>query len=73
MRKKSILSISSMEKFLKENGANRLSSDACIQMQTILENVASTLAKSAVKLAEHAGRKTILKEDIKLAGEQNGL
>jgi len=50
---------------LKKAGAKRVSGDALDEMANVLEERLIEIAKEAALLAKHAGRKTILEEDIK--------
>ncbi len=51
--------------FLKA-GAKRVSDKAALLLAGIIEEKASALVREAEKLSRHAGRKTVLKSDIKL-------
>ncbi len=57
----------SVKKMLKKLGAERVSDGAAAEMAEVVEKYAYAIAKKAVKLAAHAKRKTIKKEDIDLA------
>ena len=56
-----------MEKLLKDAGAHRVSESAKEELRRVLEQEAIDVAKQAIVLAKHAGRKTVKKEDIQLA------
>jgi len=56
-----------MTRIIKKAGADRVSEDAANQLRIILEEVAMEIAKSAIILSHHAGRKTVKNEDISLA------
>lgn len=56
-----------MTRIIKKAGADRVSEDAANQLRIILEEVAMEVAKSAIILSHHAGRKTVKSEDISLA------
>jgi len=56
-----------MEKILRDAGAERISPSACIALRDILEDIAREISKKAIKIAKHAGRKTVRGEDIRLA------
>lgn len=56
-----------LERLLKKHGAQRVSVTACEELRDILEEMVAEIAQKANKLAEHAHRKTITRDDIKLA------
>lgn len=61
------LGISPMYRILKKNGADRVSDESANELRKITEELAGRVAKSAVQLATHAGRKTVKGEDVRLA------
>ena len=61
--------LASMEKILKVCGAHRVSDRAKAALKEVLEKKAEEISLVAVKLASHAGRKTIKASDIKLASK----
>lgn len=61
---------SSMERILKSAGAKRVSDDASKELVDLVTIRAQEICKKAEKLSKHAGRKTILEEDIKLASRK---
>lgn len=61
------LSLATMERILKENGAERVSKDAKVALAKILEEQCASIAKLALRYALFSGRKTITAQDIKLA------
>jgi histone H3/H4 len=60
-----------MEKILKKCGAERVSDKAKAALKNIIEDKADEIAANAVRLAKHAGRKTVKAGDIKLATKTN--
>jgi len=67
--KSSELGISAVYRILKKAGAERVSDESAEELRGIIEELANNIAKSAVDMAFHAGRKTIKAEDVKLASK----
>lgn len=65
-----LLPLAPMEKILKKCGAERVSDKAKSALKEVLEEIADDIAVDAIKLAQHAGRKTVKARDIKLAVKQ---
>lgn len=61
--------LAAMYRVLKKSGAERISDDAADELRKILEEVGVRIAKHAVDLSVHAGRKTIKPNDIILASK----
>jgi histone H3/H4 len=61
--------LASMEKLLKNAGAERVADGAKAALKEVLEDAAEKIAKQAFEYAKHAGRKTIKASDIKLASK----
>lgn len=61
------LPLAAMEKLLKQGGAERVSDKAKVALKNAIEDIAHVIATKSIKLAVHAGRKTVKAEDIKLA------
>jgi len=64
-----VIPFAPIERLIRTAGAPRVSEGAGIALTEILEDYGLGISKEAIKLAEHAGRKTIKAEDIKLAKE----
>ncbi|RME52459.1 histone family protein [Candidatus Woesearchaeota archaeon] len=71
MTKRHLLPLAAMERLLKNAGAYRVSEDAKSALRDILEEYSQVLGEEAIKLAKHAGRKTVRATDIKLAQKTN--
>jgi histone H3/H4 len=56
-----------VEKLIRKAGARRVSQDAINELNKILTEKGSDIAKYAVEVARHSGRKTVKGEDVKLA------
>ncbi len=55
------------ERILKRVGAKRVSQDALEEFAIVMEERLMAVAKNAAELAKHAGRKTIIGEDVRLS------
>jgi len=66
-KQKAILPAAAMEKLLKKVGAERVSASAKAKMQEVLEEIAEEIGAKAVRLAKHAGRKTVKSSDVREA------
>jgi len=69
MARKKNIPLAAMERVMKQVGAERVSEDSKEALRDVLEEKAESLAASAIKLAQHAGRKTVKSEDIHLAAK----
>lgn len=67
---KKFLPLAAMEKVMKLSGAERVSDEAKAALKEVVEDKVMVIAQNAVKLALHAGRKTVKAEDVKLAAKQ---
>ncbi|MFX0115640.1 MAG: histone [Candidatus Hodarchaeota archaeon] len=59
-----------VEKLIRDAGAWRVSADAIKKLNQTLTDYGMSIAKYAVELARHSGRKTVKEGDIKLAAEK---
>jgi len=66
-KQKFIITIEPLRRLMKEAGAERISDDASRELSKYLEAKTVELIKEAQKLAQHSGRVTISREDVKLA------
>ena len=68
--KSSELGLSAMYRILKKSGAQRVSDESAIELRRVIEEIAEAIAKNAVEMSNHAGRKTVKAEDVKLSSKQ---
>ncbi len=59
--------VSAAERVIRHSGGTRVSREAAEALATILEARGSQIAVKAIRFAQHAGRKTITAEDVRLA------
>jgi histone H3/H4 len=70
--KTSDLGVSAMYRILKKAGADRVSDESAEELRRVLEDIAIEIAKNAIEMSKHAGRKTVKAEDVKLASKTSG-
>ncbi|MFB6217336.1 MAG: histone family protein [Candidatus Aenigmatarchaeota archaeon] len=56
-----------VERLIRNQGAKRVSQKSVEEFAEVLEDIAADIAAEAAALAEHADRKTIKGEDVRLA------
>ena len=61
------LMFETMKRLIKKAGAKRVSADAAAALAATLNEESLLILHEAKDLAKHAGRKTVMKQDIKLA------
>ncbi|MFW9995840.1 MAG: histone [Candidatus Odinarchaeota archaeon] len=59
-----------VEKLIRNAGARRVSGDAVNRLNEILSDYGTGLAKYAIEIARHNGRKTVKENDIRLAAQK---
>jgi len=63
------LGLAAMHRILKKSGAQRVTDKSAIELRRVIEEIAEAIAKNAVDMSNHAGRKTVKAEDVKLASK----
>jgi histone H3/H4 len=61
------LPLAPFERILKKAGAKRVSYGAMAEFAKVMEERLMLIASEAVALAKHAGRKTVIDEDVRAA------
>ena len=64
------LPIAPIDRLIRKAGAERVSEEATHLLRDILEAIAYEIAREAIELARHAGRKTVMADDVKLAARR---
>ena len=66
------LGLSAMYRILKKSGASTIRKDAPDELRRIIEDIATDIAKNAVEMSNHAKRKTVKADDLRLAAKSLG-
>ena len=59
-----------VEKLVRDAGAQRVAADAVERMNEVVSEYGMKIARYAVEIARHSGRKTVKENDIKLASQR---
>ncbi len=63
-----------MEQFIREAGAEKVTEDAVLDLEKELEKLAESITNKAMRYAEHAGRRRLIKKsDILLTKKSNDI
>lgn len=65
-KSKKQLPLAPLERLLRDAGAKRVSKGALKEFSAVISDYAFDLSAEAAVLARHAGRKTIIDEDVKM-------
>ena len=67
LKRSTIIPKAPVQRLIEKSGAKRVSAKAIDFLVDILEERALDIARQAVKISKHAGRKTVNAGDVKLA------
>lgn len=59
-----------VEKLIRDAGAHRVSADAVDRLSEVLSERTEQIAKYAVEIARHSGRKSVKLNDVQLASQR---
>jgi DNA-binding protein len=63
------LPVAPVMRIIRKHGGERVSRDAGEMLSELMEAYGAKITKEAIKLASHAGRKTVTIDDIRMAAE----
>ena len=66
-QEKAKLPLAPLERILRKAGSRRVSKKAVREFSMVLGDYAHDLSAESAKLASHAGRKTIVESDVRMA------
>ena len=64
------LPIAAVDRIIRKAGGQRVSESAARELAENLEEKGTKIAKDALELTEHAGRRTVRDDDIRLAARK---
>ena len=59
-----------VDRIIRNQGAKRVSEEAVKEFSEVIEEIAGDLAAESAALAEHADRKTVKADDVRLASRK---
>jgi DNA-binding protein len=60
-----MLSLLAFERIAKKAGVKRISKEAVEELRDTIEDMGMELAEKAVRISRHAGRRTVMAQDVK--------
>lgn len=65
-----MLSLLAFERIAKKAGVKRISKEAVEELRDTIEDIGMELAEKAVRISRHAGRRTVMAQDIKFVHKE---
>ncbi|MBI2172943.1 MAG: NFYB/HAP3 family transcription factor subunit [Candidatus Aenigmarchaeota archaeon] len=62
-----MISLLSLERVAKKTGIRRISKEALEELREIISEEGMRIAEKSVRLSTHANRRTVMRDDIRLA------
>ncbi|MBC5793369.1 MAG: histone family protein [Nanohaloarchaea archaeon] len=59
-----------IERIIRKAGAERVSEGAVEELKDAVEEVGEEIARDAIEMADHAGRKTVKASDVEMSAER---
>lgn len=69
-RKTSLIPKAPMARIIMNAGAKRVAAPAIDALADIIKEISLDIAKRAIEISKHSGRKTVHEEDVKLAAKK---
>lgn len=69
-KRANIIPKAAMARILTNSGAGRVASKAAEHFAEVMEEIGLRIAEKSIRMAKHAGRKTVHDVDIKLAAKK---
>ena len=70
MAKKRAIPLAAVERLMKKAGAERISPDAVVALETMISEISEDIARRSVKYMKYAKRSTIKRADIEIAASE---
>lgn len=67
MKRENLLPKAPFGRILQDSGAKRVSQEAMDALTEVMTDIAEDIGRKSMKIAKHAGRKTVTGSDVKFA------
>ena len=65
-----MLSLLAFERISKKAGVKRISKEAVEELRDTIEDIGMELAEKSVRISRHAGRRTVMAQDVKFVHKE---